>query len=69
MDFNTQKAEQQFTGFLHAVNNGITDISGLVRSMGLKQEEWEVLKKESLWYDSLSEDMIQEIESELIGND
>jgi hypothetical protein len=41
------KAEQQFTGFDHFYKGG--DIISLVQGMGLKLEEWVILKENMPW--------------------
>jgi hypothetical protein len=53
-----EKAEQQLTGFAHAKHGyGLTE---LISSMGLKEYEWNILKKDySLTY--LTADEIEEI--------
>ena len=51
-------AEQQFTGFAQGFY--FSDIIGLVRSMGLKEFEWEYLKKEEM-INCLEDKEIEEI--------
>lgn len=56
-DFELIKAEQQFTGFDHAYKGGT--IISLVKSMALRPEEWDELKKNMPW---LSKRLVEEVD-------
>lgn len=52
-----EKAEQQLTGFSHAIQG--FSLVELVESMGLRLEEWQKIRKDASY---LTADMVEEID-------
>lgn len=56
-EFEIEKARQQLTGFLHALDG--FGVVSLVKSMGLKESEWEQIRMEE-W---IPLDIVEEVDT------